>query len=274
MQLPRYGVWGRVAQAVGGRRNPRPAVSAGDAYGDGRRPPPPALPFSGISPTTAVPLAVTALCAAPYKSSPKRIQIRSRARKAIVSATLRAGMAPIRSPRRSDSRWRAAQPVNTPVNVLAVIATRPRRDAPAGQLHRQGCRASRQPCRRGHPLRRTAYAPSAPSAPNGALAAGTPRPQWPACRGFSACKGLRAGGFGLQGPPRRTSSARNGLRAAALSAAMASAPCMSSVNSGVLVGNLDPVSGMLHRTRSHPTDRLACRQCVISRLARPKVEAE
>src|SRR6059058_4095021 len=36
-------VWGRVAYAVGGRRDPRPAVSAGDAYGDGRRPPPPAF---------------------------------------------------------------------------------------------------------------------------------------------------------------------------------------------------------------------------------------
>src|SRR3954463_6604631 len=42
---PRVGVRGRVASAVGGRRNPRPAVSAGDAYGDGRRPPPPALLF-------------------------------------------------------------------------------------------------------------------------------------------------------------------------------------------------------------------------------------
>src|ERR1700754_3932189 len=35
------GVWGRVAYAVGGRRDPRPAVRAGAAYGGGRRPPPP-----------------------------------------------------------------------------------------------------------------------------------------------------------------------------------------------------------------------------------------
>ncbi len=201
MQLPRYGVWGRVAQAVGGRRNPRPAVSAGDAYGDGRRPPPPALPFSGISPTTAVPLAVTALCAAPYKSSPKRIQIRSRARKAIVSATLRAGMAPIRSPRRSDSRWRAAQPVNTPVNVLAVIATRPRRDAPAGQLHRQAERvgspaavaipSAAPPTHRRHLPPPTARSPQAPLGPSGLRAAGF-RPARACALGASACKGLRA----------------------------------------------------------------------------------
>src|SRR4051794_11690884 len=45
------GVWGRVAYAVGGRRDPRPAVSGGDAYGDGRRPPPPVPIFrsSGVS---------------------------------------------------------------------------------------------------------------------------------------------------------------------------------------------------------------------------------
>src|SRR6186713_990890 len=42
------GVWGRVAYAVGGRRDPRPAVSAGDAYGDGRRPPPPVHCFRAL----------------------------------------------------------------------------------------------------------------------------------------------------------------------------------------------------------------------------------
>src|SRR3954454_13165405 len=44
---------GRVASAVGGRRDPRPAVCAGGAYGDGRRPPPPGLAGGGVCPRGA-----------------------------------------------------------------------------------------------------------------------------------------------------------------------------------------------------------------------------
>src|SRR5690242_6090739 len=103
------GVWGRVAYAVGGRRDPRPAVSAGDVYGDGRRPPPPVHRFTTFS---------TFL---PHASAwrPQRSTKVAAPHLDLLAERRTQGRTPQRDPRRRDAAARPAPRAGSPARARA-----------------------------------------------------------------------------------------------------------------------------------------------------------